>query len=108
MVARLNELLALGDALLIPAASGVAPEFEAGGDKLSDEYLIADNHLVLGNFGGLPSISLPLAFENGLPLGVSLTLAPFKEGEMFRLASVIEDITGLRGLSVLNRKEGNL
>lgn len=108
VVARLNELLALGDALLIPAASGVAPEFEAGGDKLSDEYLIADNHLVLGNFGGLPSISLPLAFENGLPLGVSLTLAPFKEGEMFRLASVIEDITGLRGLSVLNRKEGNL
>ena len=108
VVHRLSEILSDHDALLIPAASSIAPRFSDSSDKLSDEYLIADNHLVLANFGGLPSMSLPIAKEDGLPLGVSLTLSPFKEKTMFRIAKEIEGITGLGGLSVINNLEGNL
>ena len=108
LVERVNEIFAKYDYFLIPAAPGVAPSFSANADKLSDEYLIADNHLALENFAGIPSITLPLAFEDGLPLGVSLNGPIFKEKELFAAAKEIEEITGLGGVSVVNGKEGNL
>ena len=46
----------------MPAASGIAPKFDEKNDKLSDEYLILDNHLCIGNFGGYPSITIPSGF----------------------------------------------
>ena len=51
--------------------------------------------MIIGNFAGLPSITLPMGYSDGLPLGVNLTCNPFKEQEMFNISSVIESITGL-------------
>ncbi len=108
IVNRLNEILAKVDAIYVPAAPSVAPKIVSSSYKLSDEYLIADNHLALGNFGGLPSITLPLMLEDGLPVGVNLTGAAFEEKKLLSLAAGLERITGLANLSVLNKKEGNL
>lgn len=108
IVERCHEIFSKGEALIVPATSGIAPYEHSSTDKLSDAYLIADNHLCLGNFGGFPSVTLPLAFEDGYPIGVNITLPPFEERKMFRMARAIEDITGLGGLSVVNRKEGRL
>ena len=108
IVDRLNAILSENDFVYLPAAPGIAPRFDESSDKLSSEYLIADNHLALGNFAGLPSITLPLALEKGYPLGVNLMGRAFEEGELFAAAKAIEDITGLAGLSVKNPKEGRL
>ena len=108
IVEKTNEILAACDAILVPAAPSIAAEFAQSSDKLSSEYLIADNHLALGNFAGLPSISLPLALENGMPLGVNLMSKAFTEATLLSLAQAVEGITGLGGLSVANPKEGNL
>lgn len=108
IVGRTNEILEECDFILTPAAPGPAPFFDEQSDRLSDAYLIADNHLALGNFAGLPSITLPLSFEEGLPLGANLTGRPFDEKRLFALSSLLEEETGLRNLSVRERKEGSL
>lgn len=107
VVAKLNKILSENDVIYVPAAPGPAPSFAGHGDKLSDEYLIADNHLALGNFAGLPSITLPLGFIDGLPIGVNFMTAAFREKELYRFAGQFEKLTGLAGLSAKERKGGN-
>ncbi len=97
IVARTNEILANADFILVPAAPSIAPKLGDSSDKLSDEYLIADNHLALGNFAGLPSITLPLGYEEGMPFGVNLMGRAFEEEALFIASRDIEGITGLGG-----------
>ena len=59
-------------------------------------YLIAENHMVIENFAGLPSMTLPLTYSKGLPVGINVSSNHFKEGDMFMIASAIEKITGLK------------
>lgn len=100
-----NKILESNDGILLPASPTTAPLFKGGSsDKLSNEYLIADNWMAIGNFAGLPSITVPMGFENGLPFGVNLTCKKFAEGEAFNIAAGIENITGLKGISA--KKEG--
>lgn len=108
IVKRTNEILSDYDFIYVPAAPSVAPKKDAKGDKLSDEYLIADNHLALGNFAGLPSITLPLFLEDGLPVGVNLMGRAFEESNVLNTASKLEELIGLKGLSTKNKLEGNL
>ncbi len=108
IVERVNEVLSGCDCIYLPAAPSSAPLIGGASDKLSNEYLIADNHLALGNFAGLPSVTLPLALEDGLPLGVNFMCGAFEEKKLYEIAKCFEDITGLAGLSTLNKKEGNL
>ncbi len=108
IVERVNQILADYDFIYLPAAPSVAPFIGGVSSKLSDEYLLADNHLALGNFAGLPSITLPLALEGGLPLGVNFMGRAFEEKSLYEVAQCFENITGLSGLSTVNRKGGNL
>ena len=87
--ALLNDL----DAILTPATPTPAPRIDAPSkNPLADEYLIAENHLVIGNFGGFPSITLPLMFQEGLPIGINLTAAVKDDLELLDLAKGVETI----------------
>ncbi|HAV20173.1 MAG TPA: Asp-tRNA(Asn)/Glu-tRNA(Gln) amidotransferase subunit GatA, partial [Firmicutes bacterium] len=86
------------DLILTPAAPTIAPSFEDKTDKLSDEYLIADNHLVLGNFSGLPSLTMPIGIKQGLPFGLQVMGRLFEEATVMRFALEIEKLTGLKNL----------
>ena len=87
------------DCLIAPASGNVAPLIKGNkSDELTPEYLIAENHLVIGNFGGLPSLTQPMGFKDNLPFGVNITCNPFKEADMFNIALAIEEITGLKDL----------
>ena len=107
IVERTNDILKDHDAIFVPAAPGIAPLFEGSSDKLSDEYLIADNHMALGNFAGLPSITVPLGFVEDMPVGVNFMTKAFKESEALSFAKAFEDLSGLANLSINNRKGGN-
>lgn len=108
IVETVNNILKKYDFIYLPAAPSVAPSFGVASNRLSDEYLVADNHLCLGNFAGLPSITLPLFFENNLPIGVNFMGRAFEEKKLFQIANLFEELSGLKDLSVLNVKEGNL
>jgi aspartyl-tRNA(Asn)/glutamyl-tRNA(Gln) amidotransferase subunit A len=102
LVNRFNEIFLNSDTVILPAGPSVAPKIGTVSNKLSSEYLIADNRLAIGNFGGYPSITVPLGFEDGLPYGVNVTSKPFDEYQMFSFAHEIENFTGLRNVSARN------
>jgi len=108
IVKRANEIFSSYDFMIAPAAPTVAIKFDNKADQLSDNYLIADNHMAIGNFGGFPSITLPMGLEDNLPLGVNITGKPFEEAKLFTISKIIEDTTGLYNLSVNNIKEAKI
>lgn len=100
-----NKILEDYDAVVAPAAPSIAPKFSDTSEKLSDTYLIADNHLAIQNFAGLPSLTLPLCFEDGMPIGINVTTKKFEERKIFNICRDFEDIIGLKNVSINNRKE---
>ncbi|MCI1245304.1 MAG: aspartyl/glutamyl-tRNA amidotransferase subunit A [Bacilli bacterium] len=108
IVEKVNAILKDHDFIYVPAAPGVAPLFTQVSDKLSDEYLMADNHLCLGNFAGLPSITLPLCYENGLPIGVNFMGRAFEERKLFQMSAAFERLSGLAETSSSDKKEARL
>ncbi len=88
------------DVLIAPAAPSVAPDIKGTStDELSEEYLVADNHMVIGNFAGLPSLTLPMGKVDGMPVGVNVTANPFEEVTLFNVSKAIENKTGLAGMT---------
>ena len=98
IVEAVNKILKDSDFIYLPAAPSIAPKINESSDRLSDEYLIADNHLCLGNFAGLPSITLPIGFKEGMPFGANLMGRAFEETELFQAAYELEQITGLANI----------
>ena len=98
IVGILNNILENHEFIYVPAAPGIAPKFTDASDKLSDEYLIADNHMVLGNFAGLPSITLPIGFKEGMPFGANIMGRAFEEKALFQVSYDLEQITGLANI----------
>lgn len=99
IVEELNECLSKYDCLIAPASNDIAPLLDnKSRDELSDNYLIAENHMVIGNFSGFPSMSLPMGFELGCPIGVNITTKAFDEVSMFNIGLAIEESTGLKNL----------
>ena len=93
-----NKIFEDYDAIYCLATPSVAPLFSEETNNLSDEYSISENYMAIANFGGFPSLTLPLGFENNLPYGVTLTCKPFDEVTLFNVASIIENITGLANI----------
>lgn len=93
------DVLKTYDAIYCPAAPTPAPLIKNIGDALSEEYLIADNYLAFANMSGMPSITLPIAFKEGLPFGANLTSNIFDESTLFNIAYHLENITGLKDLT---------
>ena len=105
IVDEYNKILDNYDAVVAPAAPSIAPKFSDTSEKLSDTYLIADNHLAIQNFAGLPSLTLPLCFKDGMPIGINVTTKKFEERKIFNICRDFEDIIGLKNVSINNRKE---
>ncbi|MBV1709536.1 MAG: Asp-tRNA(Asn)/Glu-tRNA(Gln) amidotransferase subunit GatA, partial [Erysipelothrix sp.] len=88
------------DVLIAPASSDVAPLLtDTSADQLSARYLIAENHMVLGNFSGYPSMTIPMGKIDGLPIGVNITAKPFEEQMMFDIALAMENLTGCKNMT---------
>lgn len=97
VVEELNKIYQDYDIILTPNGGGVAPKVdEATDDRLSDEYLILENHLCLGNFAGLPSLSLPSGFVDGMPIAVNVMGRIFEEQTVLNCAYALENALGLK------------
>ena len=100
VVNAMNDCLKDYDAIVAPASGNIAPLINANEDQdaLSDENLIAENYMAMGNFSGYPSITVPMGFEEGCPIGVNITCRAFEETTMFDVAKAVEEITGYKDL----------
>ncbi len=100
LVAELKKVLDNYDITITSAAPTIAPHPEDSVDEaLSDSYLIAENHMIMGNFSGYPSISVPSGFVNGMPIGIHMMAKPFDEQTLFNIGLAIEEETGLKGMN---------
>ncbi len=101
IVRKINEVFDTYDAIYLPCVAKVRNPFDGGySDKLSSTYLVAENHLAIGNFGGLPSISLPIGLDNKFPFDGNLTAKAHEDKKLLRIAYALEKITSLKDLSV--------
>lgn len=99
IVEELKKAMEGMDGIIAPASGNVAPMLDdKSRDELSDGYLVAENHMVLGNFSGYPSATIPMGKVDGLPVGLNITCHPFEEGKMFDICRGIELITGLEDM----------
>ena len=76
------------DVLLAPSASGTAFKFGAFTDPLA--LYMEDICTVPVNLAGLPSISIPVGFHDGLPLGMQIIGLTLGEKKILRAAYAFE------------------
>ena len=105
IVDKMHELFKEYDGLIMPASSGVAPFPDSTSDKLSDRYLILENHLAIGNFGGFPSITIPNGFVNGLPIAINITGEIKTDDVVLNIANKIEEQLGFKGIVAKESEE---
>lgn len=87
------------DVLLSIAAPNPAPLIDdvSARDIYDDEYLIADNYMVIDNFSGFPSMTIPMGYDEHMPLGLNISAKAFDEKTMFAYAKQIEDLIAWEG-----------
>lgn len=98
IVDKMNEFFEKYDGMIAPCSGGPASKFDSTSEKLSDRYLILENHLAIGNFGGFPSITLPFAMIDDLPVGVNITGRVREDDVVLNMANYVEKVTGLKDI----------
>lgn len=97
LVDKFNELFKEYDGYILPSTEKIAPRFDDISDKLSDDYLILGSHLIIGNFGGYPSISIPSGFINNMPVGINITGRVREDNLVLNMANKLEEVLGCKG-----------
>ena len=93
IVDKINDLFKEYDGYILPT-SGIAPLLEDASDKLTEEYLILENHLQIGNFGGFPSITIPCGYVNNMPISINLTGRAKEDSLVLNMAYHISNMLG--------------
>lgn len=80
------------DVVLMPVSPTTAFRL---GEKVDDplQMYLADVYTIPVNLAGLPGISIPCGFAQGLPIGVQLIGKPFDEATILRTAQAYEQVT---------------
>ena len=98
IVDKMNEFIKEYDGMIAPCSGGPAQSFDSSSEQLSDRYLILENHLAIGNFGGFPSITLPYTMINDMPVGLNITGRVKEDDVVLNMANYVEKVTGLRDI----------
>lgn len=97
IVNELNKIYEDYDIVMTPTAGHVAAYIDdESEDRLTDEYLILENHLALGNFAGTPSLTLPTGFVDGMPISINVMGRLFEEQTVLNTAYSLENVLGLK------------
>lgn len=90
IVNRANEIFEEFDGFIIPGGSNTASSID---DVINFRPYSTDaeNALQIANFGGLPSISIPLTTKNGLPFGINITGKKYDDVNIVNIAYVLEN-----------------
>lgn len=104
IVDKMNSLFEKYDGLIMPNAGAIAPHFDEEMDRLSEKYLLLENHLAIGNFGGFPSITIPSGIIDDMPVAVNITGPIMSDDKVFNIAKKLEEKIGFVPLSLKEEK----
>ena len=96
VVEKMNDFFEQYDALILPCSSGGAKRLD--GSDLVKGTEVLENHMVIGNFGGFPSITIPNGFVNGLPIGINFTAKVKDDENLLQIAARLEELLGFENM----------
>jgi aspartyl-tRNA(Asn)/glutamyl-tRNA(Gln) amidotransferase subunit A len=86
------------DVILAPArtapASRISDPLDRGSGRATPQDRGFASLIPAGNLAGLPALSLPCGFANGLPVGIQLVARPFNENLLLALGKAFQERTG--------------
>jgi aspartyl-tRNA(Asn)/glutamyl-tRNA(Gln) amidotransferase subunit A len=80
------------DIIITPTSPSVAWDIGAKFDDPLTMYL-SDIYTVTANLAGIPAMSIPCGFDQGLPIGLQLMAKPFDEESLFRAGKFYQSMT---------------
>jgi aspartyl-tRNA(Asn)/glutamyl-tRNA(Gln) amidotransferase subunit A len=92
---ELLELFKKYDLLIGPTMPVLPFKF---GEKIDDpiKMYLVDINTVIANLAGIPAISLPVGFSNGLPIGLQIMAAPFEEQKLIDSSYDLEKVINIQ------------
>lgn len=101
IVNEMKQVLESYDVIIANASGDIAPRSEQSVDaSLHQDSIVTENHMVMGNFSGYPSITIPTGFVEGMPIAINMSAKAFDEQTLFNIGKAIEEETGLVGNDV--------
>ena len=88
---QMNVLFKSYDAMIMPASSDIAKKLDQVSEVITDDIKEIDNLMVIGNFGGYPSITIPNGFVSNMPIGINITANVLEDENLLNIASTIEN-----------------
>ena len=104
VIDKMNEFLGKYDALVMPA-SFKAPLLDAANDVITESKKDVASTLLIGNFGGYPSITIPSGFIDNMPVGLNLTGRVKGDKDLLNIAYGVEQKLGYAGQTVGGKHE---
>ncbi len=92
-----NGLFAKYDGVILPVGSGPAKYLDESKNENRADYRAIEEHLIVGNFGGFPSITIPDGFIDGLPVALNITGKCYDDENVLNIAHAIESVLGYKG-----------
>jgi aspartyl-tRNA(Asn)/glutamyl-tRNA(Gln) amidotransferase subunit A len=87
-----HDLLSTVDVLVAPTRSDPAPKITQPLDRRATTQGLAAL-IPAGNLAGLPALSLPCGFANGMPMGLQLVGSPFSENMLLAIGKTFQERT---------------
>ncbi len=93
-----HDLLSTVDVLIAPTRYDPAPKITQPLDRRASERPTPSTPglttlIPAGNLAGLPALSLPCGFANGMPMGLQLVGSPFSENMLLAIGKTFQDRT---------------
>lgn len=93
LVESYTEMLADVDVMIAPAATQIAPLMkDINHDPKTNDMYFAENHMVIHNFSGYPSMTIPMGTSNEMPLGVNISAKAFEDDVVLAFANQVEKL----------------
>lgn len=92
IVEELNRIYESYDLILTPVSNETAPKIEsASDDRLSSQYVILENNMILSNFAGTPALSMPIGMSHDMPFNIHVMGRLFEEQTVLNAGLALEN-----------------
>ena len=90
-----RDLLSTTDVLIAPTRFDPAPKITQPLDRRANDRPtpVFGALIPAGNLAGLPALSIPCGFANGMPMGLQLVGSPFSENMLLAIGKTFQDRT---------------